>query len=867
MTFFRKFSILTTVVVVFMLFCLINPGGVAEKPDASNWNGPWTPPGFIVQNQVSQHISDDHATDRLIVRYDTKKLRTQSAMMSAQSVSHAQAGSRVISDLSADGVPGMQVVQVTDTTLENAMAAYESNPDVLYVEPDYRISLSPIETAGRSVEMQSLQVSAATYPNDPGFPNQWGLHNTGQTPYYGTPGADISAPLAWSGTTGSPSVIVAVVDTGVDYNHPDLSANIWRNTGETLNGKDDDGNGYIDDIRGWNFVSNSNDPMDDNGHGTHCAGTIAAIGNNGAGIAGVAWNVKIMPLKFLDSKGSGYTSDAISAILYANRMGVPIISNSWSGTGYSQSLSDAIAASSAVVICAAGNSGANSDTNPQYPGAYTSSNIISVAATNFHDQLASFSNYGVVSVDLAAPGVDIYSTAQSGQYKSLSGTSMAAPYVTGVAALIKSQNPSMNTAQIKSRILGTVDVISSLSGKVATGGRLNAAKALGISPTPTPTPTPTQTPSPTPTPTPSPTPTVTVTPTPTPTPSPTPTVTITPTPTPTPTVTRTPTPTPTPYPTPTVTRTPTPTPTPYPTPTVTRTPTPTPTPSGVSGSFPKNYFLSQGQTAMHEIGISGNTGVELIVKCPQGAAFDLYAMNTGGSCFSYSDQSIMRNAHKQARSVNGEARLYLEPNRLWCVVVHARQGNGNAYVYYQYQSSVPSPTPNPTTVPTPNPTPCGVYRTNTQTGYLSSGQAAVYGYYIPTDGRSKIEWTLKTYGSPGVGKGLETAPGRADSQWTSSPNTRSLPFDIYVFKDCNPKHSYCYTGYYSRGPDPYVSINNPASGSTYYVMVYAKSERGNYSLTMNSYKCTGDTPIIAASVDNTAGAQSQVSAPAAEFVN
>ena len=850
MTFFRKFSYLTTVTVVFMLFCLSIPGGMADQPDASYRNGLWTPPGFIIQNQVSQHIAEDHATDRLIVRYDTKKLRTQSAMMSAQSVSHAQAGSRVISDLSAEGVPGMQIVQVTDTSLEDAIAAYESNPDVLYVEPDYRISLSPIETTGRSVEVRSLQISAAIYPNDPGFSDQWGLRNTGQAPFYGTPGADISAPLAWSATTSSPSVTVAVVDTGVDYNHPDLAANIWRNTAETLNGKDDDGNGYIDDIRGWNFVANSNDPMDDNGHGTHCAGTIAAIGNNGVGIAGVAWNVKIMPLKFLDSKGSGYTSDAISAILYANRMGVPIISNSWSGTAYSQSLSEAIDASSAVVICAAGNIGANSDTTPQYPGAYISSNIISVTATNYHDQLAPFSNYGVVSVDLAAPGVDIYSTAHSGQYKSLSGTSMAAPYVTGVVALIKSQNPSMNTAQIKSRILGNVDIISSLSGKVATGGRLNAAKALGVSPTPTPTPT--QTPSPTPTPTPSPTPTVTITPTPTPTPPPTPT------PSPTPTVTITPTPTPTPSPTPTVT--------PYPTPTVTRTPTPTPTPSGVSGSFPKNYYLSQGQTAMHEIGISGNTGVELIVKSPQGAAFDLYAMNTGGSCFSSSDQYIMKNAHKHARSVSGEAKLYLEPNRLWCVVVYARQGNGNAYVYYQYRSSVPSPTPNPTPVPTPYPTPCGVYRTNTQTGYLSTGQAAVIGYYIPTDGRSKIEWVLSANGVPGVGKGLETAPGQSNWQWTGKLGSSSLPFDIYVFKDCNPKHSYCNTGYYSRGPDPYVSINNPSSGSTYYVMVYARSGSGTYALKMNSYKCAGDTPIIAASVGN-AGTQSQVQAPAAEFVN
>ncbi len=334
-----------------------------------------------------------------------------------------------------------------------------------------------------------------------------------------------------------------MVDTGVDYNHPDLAPNIWQNTREIINGKDDDGNGYVDDVRGWNFVAKNNDPMDDNGHGTHCAGTIAAVGNNGIGVAGTAWNVKIMPLKFLNEKGSGYISDAISAILYASRNGASVISNSWSGTGYSQSLKDAIDASNAVVICAAGNSGANADIAPQYPAAFTSSNILSIAATDYNDKLASFSNYGAVSVDLAAPGVSIYSTAKSGGYQYLSGTSMATPHVSGVAALLKSQNPSMSASQIRSRIFNSVDVVSSLAGKVASGGRLNAAKALGgAAPTPTPTPVPTFTPTPTPTYTPFPT----VTPTSTPTQAPTPTLTPTPTFTPYPTTTPTPSPTPTP---------------------------------------------------------------------------------------------------------------------------------------------------------------------------------------------------------------------------------------------------------------------------------------------------------------------------------
>jgi len=480
----------------------------------------------LKQNSASLQVSPEYAPDRLIVRFNTDQFRTESAMMTAQSVINAEAGSSVINDMSSSGVPGMQIVKVPSSSLDAAMKTYEASPDVLYVEPDYKISLSPVEEIGKTTDVNNLQTESSTYPNDPGYKYLWGLHNTGQSPFYGTAGADIDAPSAWGLTTGSTGVTIALVDTGVDYTHPDLSANIWQNPGETINGIDDDGNGYVDDIRGWNFVSKTNDPLDDNGHGTHCAGTIAAVGNNGIGVCGVSWNAKIMPLKFLDSSGSGYTSDAISAILYANKMGAPIISNSWSGTGYSQSLKDAIDASSAVVVCAAGNSGANSDINPQYPAAYTSSNIISVAATNYYDNLASFSNYGAKSVDLAAPGVSIYSTTKSNGYKYLSGTSMATPYVSGVAALIKTQNPSMTATQIESKIFSNCDSLSVLSGKMVTGGRLNAAKALGQTqgtPTVTPTPTPTATPTIAPTPT--------VTHTPTIVPTVTPTKTVTPTPT------------------------------------------------------------------------------------------------------------------------------------------------------------------------------------------------------------------------------------------------------------------------------------------------------------------------------------------------
>jgi subtilisin family serine protease len=276
-------------------------------------------------------------------------------------------------------------------SVEEAVDYYKRDPNVEYAEPNYI-------------------VHADAAPNDTYFNNLWGLHNTGQTG--GTPGADINAAAAWSLTTGSSDVIIAVVDTGVAYDHPDLADNIWTNPGETdcTDGIDNDGNGYIDDCHGWDFVGNDNDPMDYNGHGTHVAGTIAAAGNNGNGITGIMWQAKIMPVRFLGISGSGTTADAISAILYASAEGAHVINNSWGGSGYSQALKDAIDASNAVVVCAAGNSGSNNDSAPFYPAGYNSPNIIAVAATDAMDNLASFSNYGRTSVDLGAPGTGIYST-------------------------------------------------------------------------------------------------------------------------------------------------------------------------------------------------------------------------------------------------------------------------------------------------------------------------------------------------------------------------------------------------------------------------------------------------------------------------
>ena len=540
-----------------------------------------------------------------------------------------------VSSLGSFGSIGVQHVKLPeDMTVEKALHGYRNDPDVEYAEPNY------------------LLYGAATTPNDSFFSSLWGLHNTGQNVNgtVGTADADIDAPEAWDIARGSSSIVVAVIDSGVDYNHPDLSANVWTNAGETpANGIDDDGNGYVDDVKGWDFVDDDNSPIDSNDHGTHVTGIVGAIGNNSTGVTGVSWTVKIMILRFLNAFNVGDTADAISAIEYANSMGAHVINNSWGGGNYSQALKDVIDASSALVVCAAGNAGTDNDADPHYPSNYTSSNIIAVAATNQDDNLASFSNYGATSVDVAAPGTDILSSrpdrqtfwsdnfdngnmngwvtggtentwavtsslfysgsyslsdSPSGDYENntnswartpvlnlsshsgaklefklrgvsetgydflylqistdlttwtnqailigssvfsrisgttndnwldasadlgaydgnsavylrflftsdssvtrdgwyiddiavttadttysggasdyqyFQGTSMAAPFVSGLAALIKAQNPSLTNTEIKARIENSVDSKSSLNGKVVTAGRINAAQAV-----------------------------------------------------------------------------------------------------------------------------------------------------------------------------------------------------------------------------------------------------------------------------------------------------------------------------------------------------------------------------------------------------
>ncbi len=321
------------------------------------------------------------------------------------------------------------------------------------------------------------------HANDARFEEQWSLLNLGQNS--GTNGADISALRAWFKTTGSDKVVVAVLDSGVDYTHRDLVSNIWMRPDDVPAYVDDE-LGEFDDLHGFD-AADWRDPMDDNGHGTHCAGIIGAEGNNNFGIAGINWNVQIMPLKFLGAGGSGTTKDAIEAINYVidrKRKGVNvrIISASWGSTQKSKALSDAIKRAGdegILFVAAAGNNGDDSDKRPHFPAGYDLPNMVSVAALDRNDRLASFSNYGAKSVHIAAPGKEILSTWLGGEFYVASGTSMATPEVAGVAALILSTNPKMSVKELRTRLFNSVDKLDSLKGKVSTGGRINAAKAVG----------------------------------------------------------------------------------------------------------------------------------------------------------------------------------------------------------------------------------------------------------------------------------------------------------------------------------------------------------------------------------------------------
>ncbi len=402
---------------------------------------------------------EEYASDRIIVKLEEGSTRTDLERINEQNDASTE------EDLPRSNVNVVELPQ--DLPVEEAVETYEASPDVEYAEPDY-----------------ILKPSQTTSANDSYYSSLYGLNNSGQSG--GTADADVDAPEAWNTTTGDTGTVVAVIDQGVDINHPDLKNNIWTNSGETAgNGVDDDRNDYVDDVNGWDFYRNDSsvyDSGDGDKHGTHVAGTIAAEGNNSLGVVGVNWKAKIMPLKFLGPDG-GYTSDAVEALNYAVNKGVKISNNSWGGGGPSQALLDAINRADTaghLFVAAAGNKGVNNDTTPHYPSSYNSANIVSVAATDYNDALASFSNYGSTSVDLAAPGVGILSTLPGNTYGSYNGTSMATPHVSGVAALLKSKSSSLDDTQLKAQILQSVEKKSNLSGKTATGGRANAAQALGV---------------------------------------------------------------------------------------------------------------------------------------------------------------------------------------------------------------------------------------------------------------------------------------------------------------------------------------------------------------------------------------------------
>ncbi|MFA6426746.1 MAG: S8 family serine peptidase, partial [Phycisphaerae bacterium] len=366
-------------------------------------------------------------------------------------------------------IQGLTLVKLPkNSKVADALSKLKGKGEFLYVEPNYKIKL------------------LSTTPNDPCFVYQWGLHN-------GMTGHDIHAPEAWDIIHDAPNIIVAVTDTGI-CTHSDLSQNMWVNQAE-LNGApnvDDDGNGYQDDKYGWDFTGEDpgdkdpNDYLNENGmyygHSTHVAGIIGAHGNDGTGVTGVCWNVKIMNLKIFPDSGDAFIADAIDAIEYAIDKGAKVINASWGiGSNYSQSLKDEIEdadAAGVLFIAATGNSGSDNDASHDYPASYDCSNIISVMATDNTDGITYYTNYGATTVDLAAPGSNILSCLPGDNYGNRSGTSMAAPHVAGACALVWAAHPNLTHLQVKDVIMQSVDPLASLNGLCVTGGRLNLFNAV-----------------------------------------------------------------------------------------------------------------------------------------------------------------------------------------------------------------------------------------------------------------------------------------------------------------------------------------------------------------------------------------------------
>ncbi|MBN20655.1 MAG: hypothetical protein CL678_05140 [Bdellovibrionaceae bacterium] len=417
--------------------------------------------GLIVScgssSEQEAHTQEDFQTRQFIVKVKDESKTSQKVFLSGSTGTQMQIG------------PQLYLVEmkdsVTESEVSSQISALSQSSEIEYIEPDY-----PVYAFGF---------------NDPQLSSQW-AHQA------------VQSNLAWDLQKGSSDIVVAVIDTGIDLTHQDLKNNLWTNLREIPgNGQDDDGNGFIDDVHGYDFVHYDGDPQADDSphfHGTHVSGTIAAEGGNGVGGVGQAPGVKVMALKFLSSNGSGQTSAAIQAIDYAIRMGAKIMSNSWGSPQYSRALEEAVERANQagiVFVAAAGNDSSNNDQRKIYPASLPQQNVITVAATRSDGQIASFSNYGKESVHVAAPGDQILSTQNGNTYGYLSGTSMATPLVSGIAALLLSQNSELTPSQVRDLLIRSSDPAASLNGKVVSGGEVNAYRAVravidGVIPEPTP---------------------------------------------------------------------------------------------------------------------------------------------------------------------------------------------------------------------------------------------------------------------------------------------------------------------------------------------------------------------------------------------
>ena len=426
------------------------------------WAGRADQPSFKPHHEV------EIVADEVLVKYRSAPVPIEAGrggrtdILAARELSLTAEANRISRDIPVTlvanyPIAGVQRLHVGGgASVQNVMARLETDAAVELVEPNYRV--------------YAYQTQPAADPNDLAWPVLWGLKQ-------------VQGPVAWRHSTGSEQVVVAIMDSGVDYTHRDLAANVWTNPKEQPNGKDDDGNGIIDDIHGINLCKGqaAGDPSDDLGHGTHVAGTIAGLGNNRHDVTGVAWRAKVMAVKFLCRDASGTTADAIRGIEYALANGAHIINMSWGGPGRSRALEETIKQADrqgVLVVAAVGNEGLDIDQYPQYPSRFQVANVIAVAATDPSDRLAPFSNWGKQFVHLGAPGVSILSTLPGNKLTFYNGTSMAAPFVTGCAALIKARNPAMKGTELKAALMQSGDPVAGLDGRISSGRRLNCGKAV-----------------------------------------------------------------------------------------------------------------------------------------------------------------------------------------------------------------------------------------------------------------------------------------------------------------------------------------------------------------------------------------------------